>query len=103
VIVQLRKLHLPIPPQGQVVFLNDPFRDWDMTFSGTLWFADRTIHLYNQRLEQLSPAERARMDVVFDFQNGGLVQLNKISDQLEEFPRGCMITVVNIEASPPPH
>lgn len=75
VIAQLRKLHPRIPPQGQVVFLNDPFSDWDMTFIGTLWFADRTIHVYNQRLEQLSPAELARMDAVFDFQNGRLVQL----------------------------
>jgi hypothetical protein len=75
VIAQLRELHPRIPPHGQVVFLNDPFSDWDMTFIGTLWFADRTVHVYNQRLEQLSPAELARMDAVFDFQNGRLVKL----------------------------
>lgn len=75
VIGQLRDLHPRVPPRSQVVFLNDPFSDWDMTFIGTLWFADPSIHVYNQRLEHLSPAELARMDAVFDFQNGRLVQL----------------------------
>jgi hypothetical protein len=75
VIGELRNLHPHVPPQSQVVFLNDPFSDWDMTFIGTLWFADPSIHVYNQRLEHLSPAELARMDAVFDFQNGRLVQL----------------------------
>ena len=75
VIDQLRDLHPHLPPQSQVVFLNDPFSDWDMTFIGMLWFADRTIHVYNQRREHLSPTELARMDAVFDFRNGRLVQL----------------------------
>ena len=75
VIGQLRELDPHVPPQSQVVFLNDPFNDWDMTFIGTLWFADPTIHVYNQRLERLSPGELARMDHVFDFRNGKLVQL----------------------------
>jgi hypothetical protein len=75
VIGQLRELHPRVRPQSQVVFLNDPFSDWDMTFIGTLWFADRSVQVYNQRLEQLSPKEFARMDHVFDFQDGRLVQL----------------------------
>ena len=75
VIGQLRDLHPRLPPQSQVVFLNDPFSDWDMTFIGMLSFADRSIHVYNQRLEHLSPAELAGMDAVFDFRNGRLVQL----------------------------
>jgi hypothetical protein len=75
VIGQLRDLHPRVRPQSQVVFLNDPFNDWDITFIGTLWFADRSIHVYNQRLEHLSSGELARMDHIFDFQNGRLVQL----------------------------
>ncbi|MBV9507303.1 MAG: hypothetical protein JO323_20100 [Acidobacteriia bacterium] len=75
VIQQLHELHPTARPGAAVVFLNDPFTDWDMTFIATLWFADRTIHIYNQRLEHLSPAELARMDYVFDFRNGKLVQL----------------------------
>jgi hypothetical protein len=75
VIGQLRDLRPRVRPQSQVVFLNDPFSDWDMTFIGTLWFGDRSIHVYNQRLEHLSPADLARMDAVFDFRNGKLVEL----------------------------
>lgn len=75
VVAQLRDLHPRLPPRSQVVFLNDPFSDWDMTFIGTLWFGDRSIHVYNQRLEHLSAAELARMDAVFDFRNGKLVEL----------------------------
>jgi hypothetical protein len=75
VIAQLRELDPSVPPLSKVVFLNDPFSDWDITFIGTLWFADRSVHVYNQRLERLSPAELARMDAVFDFQNGRLVRL----------------------------
>lgn len=75
VVGQLRDLHPRVRPQSQVVFLNDPFSDWDMTFIGTLWFGDRSIHVYNQRLEHLSPSELARMDAIFDFWNGKLVEL----------------------------
>jgi len=75
VIGQLRQLQPHVRPRSQVVFLNDPFHDWDMTFIGTLWFADRSVRVYNQRLEQLSPGELARMDHVFDFREGRLVQL----------------------------
>jgi hypothetical protein len=75
VIEQLRDLHPRVRPQSQIVFLNDPFSDWDMTFIGMLWFGDRSIHVYNQRLEHLSGPELARMDAVFEFRNGRLVQL----------------------------
>jgi hypothetical protein len=74
VIRQLQALQPRADPHSQIVFLNDPFTDWDMTFIAQLWFRDRTIHVYNQRLEHLSPADLARMDHVFDFQNGKLVQ-----------------------------
>jgi hypothetical protein len=75
VIGQLRELNPRVPPRSQVVFLNDPFTDWDMTFIGMLWFGDRSIHIYNQRTEHLSAGELERMDHVFDFREGKLVQL----------------------------
>ena len=75
VIGQLRALGARVRPQSQVVFLNDPFKDWDMAFIGALWFGDRSVRVYNQRTEQLSPAELARMDYVFAFQDGKLVQV----------------------------
>ncbi|HLI84896.1 MAG TPA: hypothetical protein VKV17_13315 [Bryobacteraceae bacterium] len=75
VIGQLRALNPRVPPGSQVVFRNDPFPGWDMTFIGALWFGDRSIHVYNQRQERLSPGEMQRMDHIFDFENGRLVQV----------------------------
>jgi hypothetical protein len=75
VIAQLRDLHPRVEPRSQVVFLNDPFTDWDMAFIGMLWFGDRSVHVYNQRTERLSPGELERMDHVFDFREGKLVEL----------------------------
>jgi hypothetical protein len=75
VIGQLAALNPHVLPRSQVVFLNDPFHDWDMTFIGELWFGDRTVRVHNQRTEKLSPSELARMDHIFDFHDGKLVQL----------------------------
>jgi hypothetical protein len=75
VIEQLRALNPHAAPKSRVVFLNDPFNDWDMTFIGQLWFGDPGIHVFTQRMEHLSPAELARMDQIFDFQNGKLVRV----------------------------
>jgi hypothetical protein len=75
VIQQLRAAQPHVRPQSRVIFLNDPFTDWDMTFIAQLWFHDRTVHVYNQRLQQMSPADVSRMDYIFDFQNGKLLQL----------------------------
>jgi hypothetical protein len=75
VIGQLRALNPHVEPRSQVVFLNDPFQDWDMTFIAVLWFGDRSIHVYNQRTEHFSAGEIDRMDHVFDFRDGKLVQL----------------------------
>jgi hypothetical protein len=75
VIDQLRALHPQVRPRSEIAFLNDPFTAWDIVFIGQLWFHDRTIHVYSQRLEHLSAADLARMDHLFDFQNGKLVQL----------------------------
>jgi hypothetical protein len=75
VIGQLRALGPHVAPHSRVIFLSDPFQDWDMTFIGALWFGDRTVDVHNQRTEKLSPSEIARMDHVFDFRDGKLVQL----------------------------
>jgi hypothetical protein len=75
VIRQLRALHPLVKPRSEIAFLNDPFTAWDMVFIAQLWFHDRTTHVYSQRLQHLSAADLARMDYIFDFQNGKLVQL----------------------------
>ncbi|PWU09858.1 MAG: hypothetical protein C5B51_05420 [Terriglobia bacterium] len=75
VIQQLQALHPHVQPNSKVVFLNDPFTDWDMTFIGMLWFHDRSVEVHNARLEHLAGADLNRMDYAFDFRDGKLVQL----------------------------
>jgi hypothetical protein len=75
VIGQLRVLNPHVEPRSQVIFLNDPFHDWDMTFIASLWFGDPSVRVYNQRTEHLSASEIERMDHVFDFHEGKLVQV----------------------------
>jgi hypothetical protein len=74
VIQQLQKLNPQVRPHSKIVFLNDPFIDWDMTFIGTLWFHDRSIQVYTRK-QQLSPENLAAMDYVFDFRDSRLVQV----------------------------
>jgi hypothetical protein len=75
VIGELRELNPHVAPHSQIIFLNDPFTDWDMDFIGMLWFGDRSIQVYNQRTDRLSEGEIERMDHVFEFRDGKLVQL----------------------------
>ncbi len=75
VIQQLRVLHPQVRPFSKVLFTNDPFSDWDMTFIGMLWFRDGTIQIYNQRHQHLPMTEIAKMDSIFDFRDGKLVQV----------------------------
>jgi hypothetical protein len=78
VINQLRALNPKVQPKTRVVFLNDPFVDWDMTFIGMLWFGDRSVEIYTQRKQPLPPDELARAEYVFDFQNGKLVPVRSM-------------------------
>jgi hypothetical protein len=75
VIGQLHALAPRAPSHGLVVFLDDPFVDWDMAFIAELWFRDRTLSIKLQRKTPVSAEELARADRVFDFQNGRLVQV----------------------------
>jgi hypothetical protein len=72
---QLAALRPRIRPHSKVIFLNDPFEDWDMRFIAELWFRDPTIQFWVQRLNHLPEAEVAAMDYVFAFENGQLRQL----------------------------
>jgi hypothetical protein len=55
-----------------VVFLDDPFVDWDMAFIAELWFRDRTVQVRLHRKTPLTADEIARAGRVFDFDNGRL-------------------------------
>ena len=60
---------------GSVAFLDDPFHSWDMLFVAELWFRDRSLHIHVAREGPLAPQELAKMDAVFTFHGGKLVQL----------------------------
>jgi hypothetical protein len=73
VIRQIEALAPRARPHSTVVFLNDPFVDWDMAFIAELWFRDRTVQVRLHRKTPLSDDEIARADRVFDFHDGRLV------------------------------
>jgi len=62
-------------PHSSVVFLNDPFQDWDMAFIAELWFRDRTVHIKLHRKTPLPPDELARANYLFDYRDGRLIQV----------------------------
>jgi hypothetical protein len=74
VIEQFRALNPHVRPHSHVVFLNDPFREWDMLFIADLWFRDRTVTVHLQRLTPLPPQELARADYLFDYRDGKLLR-----------------------------
>jgi hypothetical protein len=72
---QFRTLNPHVRPHSTVVFLNDPFVDWDMTFICELWFRDRGLNIHLQRMAPLPPESIALADHVFDYRDGKLIQV----------------------------
>ena len=75
VIQQFRAVNPHLRAASKVAFLDDPFHSWDMLFVAELWFRDRTLDIHVARDGPLTPGELARMDYVFTFEGGRLVQL----------------------------
>jgi len=75
VIGQFRALGPQVRPNSRVVFLNDPFVDWDMAFIADLWFRDRSLTIVLHRKTPLTVEEIANAGHVFDWRNGSLVQI----------------------------
>jgi hypothetical protein len=75
VIQQFRALHPQVRPGSKVAFLDDPFHSWDMLLLAEVWFRDRSLDIHVPRHGPLSPEELAKMDYVFTFQDGKLVEL----------------------------
>ena len=75
VIQQLRALDPHVRPHSHVVFLNDPFIEWDMLFIADLWFRDRSVTVRVQRLTPLSSEEIAHAEHVFDYRDGKLLAI----------------------------
>ncbi len=75
VISQFDALKPHVRPGSQVVFLHDPSTDLETASIAQLWFRDRTVAIHLQRQNPLPPEELAKMDALFDFQNGRLVRV----------------------------
>ena len=72
---QFRALDPHVRPGSQVVFLHDPSTDLETASIAELWFRDRTVEIHLQRQNPLPPEELARMDALFDFQDGKLIRV----------------------------
>jgi hypothetical protein len=75
VIEQFRAMRPRVQPNSRIVFLDDPFVDWDMAFIADLWFRDRSLAIVLHRKTPLPPGEIAAAAHVFDWRDGKLVQL----------------------------
>ncbi|MEI9973993.1 MAG: hypothetical protein WDO73_19250 [Ignavibacteriota bacterium] len=75
VIEQFRALHPRVRPGSKVAFLDDPFHSWDMLLLAEVWFRDRSLDIHVARHGLLTPEELGKMDYVFTFQDGKLVEL----------------------------
>jgi hypothetical protein len=75
VIQQFRALQPRVSPGSEVVFLDDPFQEFDMAFMAELWFRDRSVNIRLQRKTPLSPQELARVKYLFTYADGKLVQI----------------------------
>jgi hypothetical protein len=75
VIQQFRELNPRVQPHSRVVFLSDPFLEWDMKFIAELWFRDRSVSVHIQRREKAPPQEIAKADYLFAYQDGKFIQL----------------------------
>ena len=75
VIRQLRQMNPSVRPHSRVLFLRDPFVDWDMVFIGELWFHDRTVEVRSNHKTPMSPEEIAKFDYIFDWVDGRLVRI----------------------------
>jgi hypothetical protein len=75
VIQQFRALNPHVGPHSHVVFLNDPFTEWDMLFIADLWFRDRSVTVHLQRLNPLPQGDLDAAQAVFDYRDGKLLRL----------------------------
>jgi hypothetical protein len=74
-IQQLKRMNPRIRPGSQVVFLDDPFHNFDMAFIAELSFKDRSVTVRLNQATPLSPQEIAAADYVFTFEAGKLIQV----------------------------
>jgi hypothetical protein len=75
IIQQFQASNPRVRPGSSVAFLDDPLHSWDMLSIAQLWFRDRSLQIHVAREGPLTSQELAKMDAIFTFQNGKLVEL----------------------------
>ena len=71
VISQLQSLHPKPAPHSRVLFVNDPFDNWDMALIANLYFDDHTMEIdLSKKLDH--PPDLASYDWVLAFEDGKL-------------------------------
>lgn len=75
VIQQFRELRPHVAAGSHVVFLNDPFQEYDMFFIAELYFNDHSLEIRLNRKTPMTPTEVARANAVFDYVDGTLIQV----------------------------
>lgn len=74
-ISELRRLHPAVRAHSTVIFLNDPFDDFDMAFIADLCFLQPDLNIKLARKTPAGQDELAKADHLFGYQHGRLVQL----------------------------
>ena len=72
-IQQLRGMGLKLRPKDRIVYLSNPFADWDMIFISELVFRDKSLQIYLQNKAPLPAAELPGMEHILAFDKGNLV------------------------------
>jgi hypothetical protein len=72
---ELQALHPQVRPHSTVIFLNDPFDDYDMAFIADLCFLQRDVNIRLQRKTPIPPGELAKADHLFGYEGGKLTQI----------------------------
>jgi hypothetical protein len=75
VIRQLQALNPQVRPHSTVIFLNDPFEEYDMAFIAELSFRQPDLNIRLQRKTPVAPAELAKADYLFSYEKGKLSQV----------------------------
>jgi hypothetical protein len=73
-ITALEVLHPDVRPHSTVIFLNDPFEDFDMAFIADLVFHQPGVNIKLARKTPVGPEELAKADHLFDYAQGRLIQ-----------------------------
>lgn len=75
VIRQIRAVQPAVRPGSKIYVVHGPSRDWDMKFIMELVYHDRSVNVWLGEQVPLPPADIARMDYVFTFEDGRLKRL----------------------------